>query len=63
MSPLYRRHGVASHLFTAIRSHYIFGYYLGLDEIAFSAPTEMGKLLAEKLYNRSDFLTYDSISL
>ncbi|XP_055596332.1 N-acetyltransferase eco-like [Uranotaenia lowii] len=58
VSPNYRGHGIARTLLTVMKSHYIFGYPLSYDEIAFSAPTEAGKRLAESVTGRKDFLIY-----
>ncbi|XP_058057391.1 N-acetyltransferase eco isoform X2 [Anopheles bellator] len=58
VSPKYRRLGVGARLIDAIRGHYIFGYLLKIDDIAFGAPTESGKLFAEAVTGRKDFLVY-----
>uniref|UniRef100_A0A182YL34 N-acetyltransferase domain-containing protein n=1 Tax=Anopheles stephensi TaxID=30069 RepID=A0A182YL34_ANOST len=58
VAPKYRRHGIGRKLLNAIRYHYIFGYTLACDEIAFGAPTELGKLFAESFAGRKDFLVY-----
>ncbi|XP_050080141.1 N-acetyltransferase eco [Anopheles maculipalpis] len=58
VAPKYRRHGIGRKLVNSIRYHYIFGYTLSCDEIAFGAPTEMGKLFAESFAGRKDFLVY-----
>ncbi|XP_055628317.1 N-acetyltransferase eco [Toxorhynchites rutilus septentrionalis] len=58
ISPRFRRHGIARTLLTVIKSHFIFGKQMSYDEIAFSAPTEAGKRLAESVTGRKDFLIY-----
>uniref|UniRef100_A0A182M9I9 N-acetyltransferase domain-containing protein n=1 Tax=Anopheles culicifacies TaxID=139723 RepID=A0A182M9I9_9DIPT len=58
VAPKYRRHGIGRKLVSSIRYHYIFGYTMTYDEIAFGAPTEMGKLFAESVSGRKDFLVY-----
>uniref|UniRef100_A0A182S084 N-acetyltransferase domain-containing protein n=1 Tax=Anopheles funestus TaxID=62324 RepID=A0A182S084_ANOFN len=58
VAPKYRRKGIGRKLLSSIRYHYIFGYTMALDEIAFGAPTEMGKLFAESVCGRKDFLVY-----
>uniref|UniRef100_A0A182X6P9 N-acetyltransferase domain-containing protein n=1 Tax=Anopheles quadriannulatus TaxID=34691 RepID=A0A182X6P9_ANOQN len=58
VAPKYRRKGVGRKLVAAVRYHYIFGYTIAVDEIAFGAPTEMGKLFAESVCGRKDFLVY-----
>nr|XP_019548585.2 N-acetyltransferase eco [Aedes albopictus] len=58
VSPSFRGHGIAQTLLTVLRSHFVFGYQLSYDEIAFSAPTEAGKRLAETVTGRKDFLIY-----
>lgn len=45
-------------LMAAVQNHFIFGGRLTLDEIAFSAPTELGKQFAQKFFGRNDFLVY-----
>ncbi|XP_053684757.1 N-acetyltransferase eco [Sabethes cyaneus] len=58
VTPNFRCHGIARTMLTVLRSHFIFGYPLSFDEIAFSAPTEAGKRLAENITGRKDFLIY-----
>ncbi|XP_058459609.1 N-acetyltransferase eco [Malaya genurostris] len=58
VSPNFRGYGIARTLLTVMKSHFIFGYPLSYDEIAFSAPTEAGKRLAESVTGRKDFLIY-----
>uniref|UniRef100_A0A453Z0W8 N-acetyltransferase n=1 Tax=Anopheles gambiae TaxID=7165 RepID=A0A453Z0W8_ANOGA len=58
VAPKYRRKGVGRKLVAAVRYHYIFGYTIAVDEVAFGAPTEMGKLFAESVCGRKDFLVY-----
>jgi ESCO1/2 acetyl-transferase len=42
----------------AARRNCMFGIEVGLDEMAFSQPTAMGKALAFKYFGRQDFLIY-----
>uniref|UniRef100_A0A182P6W9 N-acetyltransferase domain-containing protein n=1 Tax=Anopheles epiroticus TaxID=199890 RepID=A0A182P6W9_9DIPT len=58
VAPKYRRHGIGRKLVTSVRYHYIFGYAMKADEIAFGAPTEVGKLFAEAICGRKDFLVF-----
>lgn len=58
VSPSFRGHGIARTMLTVMRSHFVFGYQLSYDEIAFSAPTDAGKRLAESVTGRKDFLIY-----
>lgn len=58
VSPSFRGNGIARTLLTVVQSNFIFGYPMCYDEIAFSAPTEAGKRLAESLTGRKDFLIY-----
>ncbi|XP_058838013.1 N-acetyltransferase eco [Topomyia yanbarensis] len=58
VSPNFRGYKIARTLLTVMKSHFIFGYPLSYDEIAFSAPTEAGKRLAESVTGRKDFLIY-----
>lgn len=54
----YRREGVASRLLESMRKSFYFGYYLSVDEFAFSAPTEDGKAFARKFTGKPDYLIY-----
>ncbi|XP_063695534.1 N-acetyltransferase ESCO2 [Culicoides brevitarsis] len=54
----HRRKGVASKLFEAVKGNFMYGCRLNNDEIAFSAPTEMGKAFAEKIMGKKDFYVY-----
>uniref|UniRef100_A0A336KG68 CSON006352 protein n=1 Tax=Culicoides sonorensis TaxID=179676 RepID=A0A336KG68_CULSO len=54
----HRRKGVATKLFEAVKCNFLYGYRMSTEEIAFSAPTEMGKTFAEKVTRRNDFLVY-----
>ncbi|XP_053680096.1 N-acetyltransferase eco [Anopheles nili] len=58
VAPKYRRRGIGRKIMAAIRRHYIFGYAMKYEEIAFGAPTEVGKLFAEAITERKDFLVY-----
>uniref|UniRef100_A0A1Q3EYE8 Protein involved in establishing cohesion between sister chromatids during dna replication n=1 Tax=Culex tarsalis TaxID=7177 RepID=A0A1Q3EYE8_CULTA len=58
VSPRYRGNGIARTLLSVTRSHFVFGYHMSYDEVAFSAPTEAGKRLAESVTGRKDFLIY-----
>lgn len=59
ISPNCRRMGIASRILSTIRGHFIFGYYLSIDDIAFSSPTEAGKHFAIQFTGRNDFLVYE----
>uniref|UniRef100_A0A182K747 N-acetyltransferase domain-containing protein n=1 Tax=Anopheles christyi TaxID=43041 RepID=A0A182K747_9DIPT len=58
VAPKYRRKGIGRKLVASVRYHYIFGYAISVDEIAFGAPTEVGKLFAETICARKDFLVF-----
>jgi N-acetyltransferase len=58
VSPPYRSLGVATRMLTALRGHFVYGYCLSTDEIAFSAPTDDGKLFAERVTKRKDFFIF-----
>jgi N-acetyltransferase len=58
VSPPYRNFGVATQLMNAVRGHFVYGQYLSTDEVAFSAPTDDGKLFAESVAKRKDFFVY-----
>lgn len=58
ISPLHRRFRIASKLIYAVQSNTIFGEEIPLDKIAFSAPTESGKLFAQKVTKMENFLVY-----
>lgn len=59
VAPPFRRIGVASKLILAVRIHYIRGYNIFPDEIAFSSPTEMGSSFAKKVCGTEQILVYD----
>lgn len=54
----HRRKGVATRLYDAVKSNFLYGYRMTNDEIAFSAPTEMGKTFAENVTGKKDFFVY-----
>jgi len=58
VSPIHRRQGVSKQLINAVQTHFIYGTFITMDEIAFSSPTELGQCLAENLTKRKDFLIY-----
>ncbi|KAJ6647616.1 N-acetyltransferase eco, partial [Pseudolycoriella hygida] len=60
VTPQFRRHGVATRLINAIRSHFIRGYELSPNELAFSTPTVMGKQFAQSV--TSNILVYDRVN-
>lgn len=54
----HRRRQIASQLLDAMRSDFVYGKVLDVDEVAFSDPTENGQAFAESYTKRSDFLVY-----
>ncbi|KAI9588515.1 N-acetyltransferase eco [Glossina fuscipes] len=58
VSPLHRRMHVASKLLRAVQINTIFGEEMSMSQIAFSAPTVMGKLFIQKLTKMKNFLVY-----
>ncbi|XP_053954516.1 N-acetyltransferase eco isoform X1 [Anastrepha ludens] len=58
VSPLHRRLHIASKLIHAVQQNTIFGEEISLDKIAFSAPTENGRMFAQKVTHLDNFLVY-----
>ncbi|XP_069076101.1 N-acetyltransferase ESCO1 [Pleurodeles waltl] len=56
-----RRQKVATRLIECLRGNFIYGWYLGKEEIAFSDPTPDGKLFATKYCGTGQFLVYNFI--
>jgi ribosomal protein S18 acetylase RimI-like enzyme len=56
----YRRQGIASKLLTSARNHFIYGYHIPVDKIAFTQPTPAGRLFAEKYTATKGFLVYNN---
>ncbi|KDR22265.1 N-acetyltransferase ESCO1 [Zootermopsis nevadensis] len=54
----HRRKKIASRIMDCLRSSFIHGYMLGMDEFAFSAPTIDGKAFAEKYTGTMNYLVY-----
>ncbi|PNF17554.1 hypothetical protein B7P43_G15557, partial [Cryptotermes secundus] len=54
----YRRKKIASKMMDCMRSSFLHGYVLGVDEFAFSAPTLAGKAFAEKYTGTENYLVY-----
>ncbi|XP_004519113.1 N-acetyltransferase eco [Ceratitis capitata] len=59
VSPLHRRLHIATKLINAVQQNTIFGEEITLDMIAFSAPTENGRMFAQKVTNLENFLVYE----
>ncbi|XP_062981431.1 N-acetyltransferase ESCO2 [Elgaria multicarinata webbii] len=59
---LMRRRCIATRLVDVIRRTFLFGSYLGTNEIAFSDPTPDGKLFAAKYCKTPNFLVYNFVS-
>ena len=53
-----RRKGIATRLLNVIRHHFLFGYTIRKDQIAFSQPTSEGRLFVERYTGLSEFLVY-----
>lgn len=56
---LKRRKRIARRLVDTLRNWFMFGCFLGINEIAFSDPTPDGKLFATKYCNTPNFLVYN----
>lgn len=56
----HRKKGIATCLMNAMRSNFAYGHILSVSEIAFSAPTDAGKLFAAKYVKTDSFLIYTS---
>ena len=55
----FRRRKIASRLLDAMRTEFIYGKIISVDELAFSDPTEMGLAFAQHYSKRQDFLVYN----
>ncbi|XP_036325504.1 N-acetyltransferase eco isoform X1 [Rhagoletis pomonella] len=58
VSPLHRRLHIASKLIHAVQQNTIFGEEIPLERIAFSSPTENGRLFAQNATQMENFLVY-----
>lgn len=58
VSGKHRRKGVGRKLLEAVKCNFIYGYRLSNYEIAYSAPTEMGKSFAAAITGKKDFYVY-----
>ncbi|XP_004630748.1 N-acetyltransferase ESCO2, partial [Octodon degus] len=56
---LKRRKRIARRLVDTLRNCFMFGCFLSINEIAFSDPTQDGKLFATKYCNTPNFLVYN----
>lgn len=54
----FRRRKTASRLLDAMRTDFIYGKVIAIDELAFSDPTENGLIFAQNYTKRQDFLVY-----
>ncbi|XP_076299665.1 establishment of cohesion [Lasioglossum baleicum] len=54
----HRKQGIASKLVDILRSQFYYGYIMSLDDIAFSIPTQSGKIFAEKYTKTRNFKVY-----
>ncbi|KAG4065323.1 hypothetical protein HA402_012765 [Bradysia odoriphaga] len=59
VTPQFRRCGVGTRLIHAIRSHFVRGYTMSSNEMAFSTPTVMGKQFAQTI--TPNVLVYDQV--
>ncbi|XP_078543560.1 N-acetyltransferase ESCO1 [Lissotriton helveticus] len=57
-----RRKKIATRMIECLRGNFIYGWYLGKEEIAFSDPTPDGKVFATKYCGTGQFLVYNFIS-
>ncbi|XP_022192898.2 N-acetyltransferase ESCO2 [Nilaparvata lugens] len=54
----FRKSGIASKLMDCLRSSFLPGEYLQVDDVAFSVPTVDGRIFAQKYTKREDYLVY-----
>ncbi|CAH1774868.1 unnamed protein product [Owenia fusiformis] len=54
----YRHQGIATRLLDAMRTNFMFSYHLSKKELAFSDPTNDGKMFAMKYTETPEFLVY-----
>lgn len=57
-----RRKKIATRMIECLRGNFIYGWYLGKEEIAFSDPTPDGKVFATKYCGTGQFLVYNFIN-
>ncbi|ORX71143.1 hypothetical protein DL89DRAFT_266156 [Linderina pennispora] len=53
-----RRRGVGVQMVRAVAMRFVYGCPVGLDQLAFTQPTDDGRALAERVFGRRDFLVY-----
>ena len=53
-----RRRGIATAMLECLRRNFLFGYYLQINDVAFSSPSEDGKALASKFFGGPQYLVY-----
>ncbi|RZC32505.1 N-acetyltransferase ESCO2, partial [Asbolus verrucosus] len=58
VSQSYRKKGIATSLMNSLKRNFMFGCILKNDEIAFSSPTEMGKIFGRSYFKTPNFLIY-----
>ncbi|KAJ1949709.1 hypothetical protein FBU59_001021 [Linderina macrospora] len=56
--PAARRTGIASQMIEAVAKRFLYGCPVDVGEIAFTQPTGDGRVLAERVFGRRDFLVY-----
>lgn len=58
VSQNFRKLGIATSLMNTLKMNFIFGNVLTNNEIAFSSPTDMGKIFAKKYFNTPNYMIY-----
>ncbi|KAI7822823.1 ESCO1/2 acetyl-transferase-domain-containing protein [Kickxella alabastrina] len=58
VAPEARRGGIALRMIEAVRARFVYGRPVAFKEMAFTQPTADGRVLAERVFGRSDFLVY-----
>ncbi|KZC13704.1 N-acetyltransferase ESCO1 [Dufourea novaeangliae] len=54
----HRRQGIASKLLDTLRPHFLYGYVMSVDDIAFSIPSPSGKKFAENYTKTRNYKVY-----
>jgi N-acetyltransferase len=53
-----RQKGVATALMDCLKRNFMFGYIMRNEDVAFSSPTEMGKIFGKSYFKTPNFLIY-----
>lgn len=54
----HRRKGIATALMNALKRNFMFGAILRNEDVAFSSPTELGKIFGKSYFKTPNFFIY-----